>query len=278
MADEFDNLTQEQLQYLRDRADERLQGGNGAGAPQKATVRLPNGQSVTGTPQEIEAAFSNYAQSQSAPQPQPQVQNQATTQPAKTEWNYDTFVDKFKNDPREGLSYYNQAQYGFDPGQAVQNLYGAALEMYKEVQRLQAAEVRRQFPALNKQENYAAVEKVMKANNWQPSSQSLEQAYYMAKGQGLIKEEAPVRTGYVPATQQNSNFPNTFDDYSGSFAQTQPNQQQAPPFVQGNSGWSGGGSPDNFVEEFERKTQDTPTHELRGMLEAAIAQNFSHQR
>lgn len=271
MPNEFDDLTPEQLQYLSEQAQARLTqlNGGGAGAAQKTTVRLPNGQQVSGTPQEIEAAFTAYSQ-QNQPQPQAvqQQQQQATTQPTKVEWNYDTFVKQFTEDPRKGLEYYNQAQYGFDPGQAVQQLYGAAVEMYKEVQRLQAAEASRQFPALQKPENREVVDKIITQNGWSRSSQSLEQAYWVAKGQGMIKEDAPKPSGnfWPQSTQVDPNQPN--QQQNGAF-------QATVPYIPGN----GGADPySNFIDDFDAKTREVTTQDLRGMIEEVAARNFSAQR
>ncbi len=107
-------------------------------------------------------------------------------EPSKpTEWSYDKFAETFRSDPREGLDYVDQAQYGMPVRRMVPALMVGVAQLMKEVQDLR----NREFVRSTSSEALPAVEQIIKERGWTPNAQAYDDALAIAKAKGLVKGE-----------------------------------------------------------------------------------------
>lgn len=198
MASPFDNLNDEQLlAMIREASKEG--GGHEEAKPPAFKVTLGDGSVLEADSQDnlnkaIQAKLEDAIRSsrtENAP-----VQTPTAPGPAKPEWNMETFVKKFTTDPREGMEYYEVANYGMPVGKAVPQMLAGMLAMAQELQELKTAQFAPQVP-----EERKAVEQIMRERNWQPSRQSFQDAADIARARGLFKakeEEPQVPKTFIP--------------------------------------------------------------------------------
>lgn len=214
------NMDADQVAYLKKQLDEWEKAkadqatGNQALStePAQVTVSLPNGQQVTGTNEQISAAFAEYQKQAQAGQPAPTQQQQGQVSESGQErvWgtqNQEKFADLASKDFKEAMDYYFQEALGYHPQQAIQML---TMGMAKMAERIQSTDQHRFAAAHNMDaETFDAVKKVVEQNGWPMDEQNLMNAYHVAKGQGLLQNQAtPTPTpGVGPTPVPTPQFP-----------------------------------------------------------------------
>lgn len=160
----------------------------------KVTFRLPDGSVIEGNSVEDVQRIVN-ARAQQSPNPPPP----GLTPSEQVKWDYDQFVERFKKDPREGLDYADQSQFGVPIRQLVPVLAVGMSNLMKEVQDLRQREIARQIP----QDAIPVVNQLMQELGMPGTPQAYDAALTLAQAKGLIagpqqQTAAPVPPPRVP--------------------------------------------------------------------------------
>lgn len=161
-----------------------------AAAPQGFTVRLPDGTEVqTGSREEAEALL---ASSRRAEEPEPSHAAPA----ARPEFNAKKYHELLVNDPVKAAEYLELSRTGFPVSQALPLMLATIGQLTAKVTELETRGFVAGRSELSDPGNKAVVEKIVRERGWQPSHQSMQDAFDIASARGLIKtakadEETP---------------------------------------------------------------------------------------
>ncbi len=129
--------------------------------------------------------------------------------PAPPKFDMDEFTKRFVKDAREGMEYLETAQYGFPVSRAVPVIAMTMKALADSVQEIQA----QRFLDSNDDyvptpENQKILEGIVTKRGWKPGYQSLNDAFAVAKTQGLIKpkeKKQPEQSQEAPFIPPRSN-------------------------------------------------------------------------
>ena len=164
--------------------------------PEKVSVTLSDGSVLEAANHEelnrlLLAKLTEYRQ---AEEPTPQ-------EPEKVEFNFKTFEEKFLKDPREAQEYMEITQYGMPVTKMVPFLIAGLAQTARRLQELEAYRFVSETEGYKASpQNRAVIEQIMRERGWQPSYQTLQDAYLIAKGRGLIDEKPPETKPTTPYT------------------------------------------------------------------------------
>lgn len=254
--DAFNDLTREELEALREELNTRLAGGQPQA--QQISMVLPNGEKVTGTETEVQSKLNEYYANQ---------KREAEQQPRQTAHNEDRpqfsqseFYKKAEQDWDSGMKYYFETKYGYDPlaltpilVAAVNKLNGQLSEQNfdRSISSIEG------FYASDK--NKKVLNDIVKEKNWEGTVDSYRDAYFLARGRGLLEEQPQKQFEFPTGT------PQPHGPYVPSPGQDPDNGRVAPPRL------GGGGFPEAevnpSVDEFYNRTRDLSPDKIRGILE-----------
>ena len=188
---DFSNMTDEQLKQVLDTVKAAEQGGETETKepkePEPVSVTLSDGTKIeAGSQEELNRLLAAKLEEHRS-EPQKQEPPKEPTK-AKPEWNMEEFTKKFLNDPREGIDYLETARYGFPVSQMVPLLVAGLAAQAKKLQELETQRFLDTTPEYEASpENRQAIERVMRERGWQPSYQTLRDAFDIARARGLVK-------------------------------------------------------------------------------------------
>lgn len=256
--DAFNELSKEELLALREELNERLQDGQKPPSQQVSMV-LPNGETVQGTQTEVQSKLNEYYANEKQQQSQ-QQQRQSSHQEDRPQFDQSTFYQRAEKDWDSGMKYYFETKYGYDP-LALTPLLVAA------VNKLQGQLSEQNFDrSISTIDGFYASEKnrkiladIVKEKNWEGTVDSYKDAYFLARGRGLLEEKPQQKFEFPTGTPQ----PN--QRYSPQPGQDPDNGGFAPPRV------GAGGFPEAevnpSVDEFYERTREMSPDKIRGILE-----------
>jgi hypothetical protein len=114
----------------------------------------------------------------------------------KPSWDFDKFAKQFVQDPDGALDYMDTVKVGAPVRKLIPPLMMLVQQMAKKVQELEVQNFVRNSDYEPSPENRKAVQAIIEERGWEPNARSLQDAYDIAKGRGLIKskeKEEPVR-------------------------------------------------------------------------------------
>lgn len=206
MDNPFEGMTDEQLFALMQKMQQQEGEGTAvtppAPKPEPLRYQLTDG-SVVEAPNAEEMNKALLARLQ-AQQPEPPEPTQTTPQiqPTPETYDHEKFAKLLTKDAREGLDYVDKVQFGMPVRQLVPILVAGMAQL---TQRLQKAETQ-QFIDANPEyqggpETRRAIETIMQERHWQPTRETLQDAYDIARGRGLVKakKEEPKPETTTPA-------------------------------------------------------------------------------
>ena len=127
-------------------------------------------------------------------EPEPVNNNVNQNQPRLPKFDYKKFEETFVKDPVAGQEYLETTQYGAPLKTLLPQIGGAVGALMKKVQELEAQQFIDQNPDYEPSvENRKAIERVMTERGWQPSRQTLEDAFAIAAAKGQIKGKSTIK-------------------------------------------------------------------------------------
>lgn len=242
MASPFDNLSDDQLLALIREAES---GNKSQEQAPKFSVNVGGSVIEAASQEELNAAVqakleealrANRPAEQPQPQPQPNV-------PARPSWDMKTFVEKFTNDPDEGLTYMETAKYGMPIRQAVPQMLAIIAALGQKVGELETASF-----APKEAAERDAVNEILRSRGWAPSRQAYEDALLVAKATGKIKTtEEKTQQDHLRNERGQFTSPGTF----------------IPPRIPRTTGGDQG---EQNAEEIIRSAWNMPEEKLRQLL------------
>lgn len=162
--------------------------------PQVVEYRLPNGEVIYGTQQEI---MEQLAQRANTAQ-----QTSNTNQEAnQKKFDYEQFAQRFavQKNPVEAINYGWESTYGYNPHAAINQLANMVVQLYQGQQQIQT----QNFLSTHKDfKDTPKNRKVVSEIIQQGRAQSLEDAYALAKGQNLLELGEEKSAAFPSAAQQ----------------------------------------------------------------------------
>ncbi len=167
--------------------------------PEKVSVTLSDGTKIEADNQQelnrlLQAKLEEY-------RAEPEPEHKPAETPAKPEFDFKEYEKRFLKDPRKAQEYMEITQYGMPVTNMIPFLVAGIAQMAKKVEELEA------YRFVSETEGYEAspearraIEQVMRERNWRPSYETLQDAYLIAKGRGLIEAKEPKteKKPYVP--------------------------------------------------------------------------------
>lgn len=265
----FAGLDTENLAWV----EQQLQAAKAAtgGQQQQApvlSVTLPDGRQVQGTNEQVQQAYQEYYAAQA---PKPSQGQQGTQVAQRQEFNQKQFQDAIIRDGREGFKYIHETVYGFDPATVVPTLAKATIELAQQVGALTEEKFRGSHQGLSEQD-FGAVKKFAADQGWSQDPKSLENAYLILKGQGVI-EKQPInqpQNGQFFQPQTIGANPSPFFSQQGQQGNLPSAMHQTGPVLVPHvgSGSAGGWSQNQeaSVADIERMTRGYSREELADVL------------
>ena len=227
------DLTPEQISYLEGELARAKAGTQQQQPAQAVTVTLPNGQQVTGSSEQINAAYQQYYAEQAQTTQQTQAGNQSQAGVIERQkFNQEEFSKKLVANGQEGMEYLFESVYGYDVGKALP-LVGQGLAVV--AQRLEALE-RENFLTTTgiPQTDFGKIDKFVTDRGWAKNPESYKDAVAILKTNGQLGEMK------APATPQPN--PTPWMVPNGQQVGAFPHATQATdssPFIPPNVGSSG---------------------------------------
>ena len=222
MADtNLDNLTDEQILALIRKAEKGEESGGKK--QERVKVQLGNGEVIEADSPEalnqiLAARLSEHRETETI---DPEPTNPQGTQALPKKFDYKKFEKTFVEDPVAGLDYADEVRFGAPLKQVLPQLGMLVGTLAKKVQELETQQFLDTTPDYEPTvQNRKAIEQVMSERGWQPSRQTLEDAFAIASAKGLIKSSESKGRKSEPESEQ---FipPRT----KGSFEQRQPDDE-----------------------------------------------------
>jgi len=243
----LENLTDEQLQEL---IGKLAKPEEKKPEEQKMQYRLPSGEVITGTMQEINQRLTQELQKQQQPEPTPQANGVQVVD--KVNWSFDEFQKKFMDDPSQGLSYMYKAKHGFDPVTAMPALAQIVGGLVGKLNQIEQENFFSKHEGVKKTDNN---QKVLYGLMQSGRAQTLDDAFAIAKAQNLLEvEEVKQPNQFQVGTEKAPTF----------FDPTNPNNFGPPPQIGGNSGLDSGPV---STFQLEQQLQNVDQNQLRGFIE-----------
>jgi len=186
---DFSNMTDEELKTILDEV-KKVEGQPVEPESKKVSVKLSDGSVIEAGSQEelnrlLAAKLDEY---RAEPEPKPEPQGNKPP-----EWSMEDFTKKFLKDPREGIEYLETVKYGFPVSNMIPLLVAGMASQAKKLQELEA----QRFIDTNTEynpsvENRRVIENIMRERNWQPSYQTMQDAFDIARARGLVKTKEPL--------------------------------------------------------------------------------------
>jgi hypothetical protein len=166
-------------------------------APQPSfRVRLADGTEIqAGSQEEVDAILAS----------QRRVDEPAPATPARPEFDSKKYHELLINDPLKAQEYMELARTGFPLAQAMPLILAAMGQMTQKLQEIESRGFTADRDELRDPANKAAVDRIMRERGWQPSYQSMQDAFDIASARGMIKKgETQAKTDSAP--QQPAQF------------------------------------------------------------------------
>jgi hypothetical protein len=153
---------------------------------------------------------------------EPEETKPASTEP-KPAWDFDKFAKQFVQDPDGALDYMDTAKLGAPVRKLVPMLAAVVQQLGKKVQELEVQNFVKSSDYEPSAENRKAIQGIIEERGWEPNARSLQDAYDIAKGRGLIKaktetkeERQETRQEFVPPRVRGNatTVPDQIDSYA----------------------------------------------------------------
>jgi hypothetical protein len=160
-------------------------------APSVYRVRMPDGTEIqAGSQEELNSIMASHR-----PEP-PAAPPQAPAQAFDAKKYHEMLI----NDPMKAAEYLDTSRNGFATGQVLPLLLATVGQMTQKIQELESRGFTADRAELREPANRAAIDRIIRERQWQPSYQTMQDAFDIASARGLIKKaDEPTPT---PQTSQ----------------------------------------------------------------------------